>query len=221
MKYIFSLVFLFGAVFSQAQEAFRKSGFHADVRMPVPIKNDAFRGSFDALVQANVWGDIRLVDYLFLGIGGGLFYGKVEDRNLGLNTGTNGRMRQFYPFVRLSYDKPFNEQFRAGVYAKLGYGFSSFKSDYCPPDTRKTQQSLIVEPGGSISMLVTDNIAISLLAGFTWMDGQYTPDLFCLSNFSGYDAQAINKNYLYFSFGFGADIFLSRGGEKQLGGPNF
>jgi len=204
-----------------AQEAFRKPGIHTDIRMPIPIKNDAFRGSFDALVQANVWGDIRVVDYLYVGIGVGGFYGQVEDRNLGLNTRTNGKMRQVYPFARIAYDKPFNEQFRIGGYAKIGYGFASFSSDYCTSGDRKQQQSLIIEPGVSLGMLVTDNLAINLLSGLTWMNAKYTPDLFCLTNFSGYDAQAINKNYLYFSFGFGASFFLTRGGEQMSGGTGF
>jgi hypothetical protein len=195
----------------RSQEVFTKPSIQFDTRLPVNTGNKSFRTTMDGIAYGSIWFQMRVFKPVYLGMGTGLYYGKVNDNKLGLNVMTNGSITAWKPFVRLSYEHALNEQFILIGYVKGGYSMAQFKSAYCTTMEKGPKQEMPYAEGGfSIGMLGQEHFTVSFTIGYSLMFEEYGPEMVCLPYFNGLEATDSEGVYQFAHVGFGFGWYLTR-----------
>lgn len=203
MKRVFVIFFfltllVFGV---KAQGNSTKAPFYVEgsFQLPSPLANRSFRTLMDGVSDVNLSFHVPIYKKLHTGIV--LNHSFISFNDVAIPEKTNGRLQMMGVLLNLGVHLPTSERFSIDFSVNTGYEFLLYGSETC--SNTQVQQGLIIKPTIGAYIKSSDYLSFGLVLSYTYVNDDFGPERFCLTEFSGYQSSDYQGANQLFGVGFG------------------
>jgi len=192
----------------QAQKINPKFTYNIELGLPVATSNEPFDDIMQGLVSVNTYGQYSFPFHLNVGLGVKYSYFAVNQFSVpepvygGIHTGG--------AFVKIGYDKFYNDRFAMDYGVKIGYGEHFILTDMNKAlglSPRRLQSS-IIEPTVGLILTADERNSYRLNVGYCVQGYGFEPKLLGLDSNGDWDPAKFNNLTQYFFVGFGYTFYF-------------
>jgi len=221
MKYYLLYLFL-GSFFLFGQKVKpHDDSFTFDLGLPNAFVNEPFKDIMQGLVSATPTYQYRMPSGFAYGVGVQYTYFAINEFRLpekvygGMHTGA--------AFLKLGYEKFFNEIIGIDAGLRVGYLQSYMRSDALLANNNerfRMTQATYFEPMISLVMAVDVNSSYRFTVGYPVYGFNFTPGMIGVQNNLGYNPADFNKTASFLTVGFGWSFYFNGKKGSSDGGDD-
>ena len=207
----------FVTVFSlslSAQKIDPKYTFNVELGLPAASANVPFKSVMQGLATANVYGQYSFPFHFNVGLGVKYTYFVVDE--FSLSEPVHGGIHSGGAFVKLGYDKFYNERFAMDYGVKFGYN-----ENFILTDANKAlginpvrKSAFLIEPAVGVILTADERNSYRLNLGYTIQGFGFQPTQLGLDSNMDFDESNFNMPTQFFFIGFGYTFYFGvKGGE--------
>jgi hypothetical protein len=196
-----------------AQKIDPKFTFNVELGLPIASANFPFKTIMQGLVSTNVYGQYSFPFHLNVGLG--IKYSYFTVNEFSITNPIHGGMHSGGAFVKVGYDKFYNDRFAMDYGVKIGYMENFFLTDANKAlGSTVSRSSSLIEPTIGVILTADERNSYRLNLGYVIQGFSFQPTLIGLDSNSNYEESKLGKITQYFYVGFGYTFYFGiKGGE--------
>lgn len=208
-KWCFLFVLNCLAMHSTAQTTDVRHTYNLELSLPNSVSNKAFQDIMQGLVNASTY-----YQYTFkngLNLGAGIRYTYFTINEFRVPEPVSGGLHSGAAFLKIGWQKFFNETLGLDVGIKTGYSQNYFLTNLNDSIGTNPLQinNVYAEPSLGLILMADERTSYRFYAGYGLQDFVFTPSLLGLSTNGGYVGDKVKSRSGYFLFGFGFTFYFS------------
>ncbi|MDB4075127.1 hypothetical protein N8Z27_00715 [Crocinitomicaceae bacterium] len=198
-----------------AQKLVPKFTYNVELGLPVSASNLPFRDIMQGLASVNTFGQYTFPFHLNLGVG--IKYSYFAVNQFSVSEAVFGGIHSGGAFLKVGYDKFYNDRFAMDFGVKVGY-----MEHYMLTDKNKSSGDYPVHVGGS---LIEPTVGFILTAdernsyrfniGYSIQGYSFSPQMLGLGSNENYEIEKLNNLTQYFYIGFGYTFYFGVKGRSD------
>lgn len=198
----------------QAQKIEPKFTFNVELGLPVATSNETFDNIMQGLVSCNVYEQYSFPFHLNVGLG--IKYSYFAVNQFSVEEPVYGGIHTGGAFLKVGYDKFYNDRFAMDYGVKIGYAENFIITDMNKAlglSPRSVSSSLI-EPTVGFILTADERNSYRLNLGYCIQGYSFQPKLLGIDSNGAADPDKLNNLTQYFFVGFGYTFYFGiKGGD--------
>lgn len=202
------LIFWIGGSASFAQEFEPKFTFNVELGLPVATSNEPFKDIMQGLVSVSTYGQYSFPFHF--NVGAGVKYSYFAINEFSVPAPVYGGVHTGGGFVKVGYDKFYNDRFAMDFGVKFGYLQNFISTDVNSANGVNPVRvgALFIEPAVGFILTANERNSYRLNLGYTIQGNGFNPMQIGLESSSGYDVSNFGNAVQYFFVGFGYTFYF-------------
>jgi hypothetical protein len=208
-KYWFILILFIFPLDNFAQTTDIRHTYNLDLTLPNSMSNKAFEDIMQGLVNASTY-----YQYTFkngFNLGAGIRYAYFTINEFRVPEPVSGGLHSGAAFLKLGWQKFFNETLALDFGVKAGYSQNYFLTNLNDSIGANPFQvnAIYAEPTLSLILMADERTSFRFYLGYGMQDFVFLPSMLGLSTNGGYVGDKIKSKSGYLLFGFGFSFYFS------------
>lgn len=208
MKTIFTLLFSGLLSVATAQKMEPKFTFNVELGLPTSIANKPFDAIMQGLVNASVYQQYSTPFHLNVGLG--VRYTLMTINEFRVPVPVSGNMQTGCGFIKVGWDKFFNDRLAVDFSVKVGYARTYFTTDLNEDKGINPVifDKILVEPTAALILAADERNSYRWCLGYAINGFGFRPQDIGMDDDAGYDPSNFNKLTQYLVIGFGYTFYF-------------
>lgn len=192
----------------QSQKLIPKFTYNVELGLPLATANQPFKNIMQGLVSVNTYGQYSFPFHLNVGLG--IKYSYFTVNQFSVESKVFGGIHSGGGFVKVGYDKFYNDRFAMDFGVKLGYMDHFILTDLNKASDQYPVQVLssLIEPTVGFILTADERNSYRLNLGYSIQGYGFRPQTLGLESNSSYDPENFSTITQYFYVGFGYTFYF-------------
>ena len=194
--------------YGSAQKIDPKFTFNVELGLPATIVNKPFDRIMQGLVCSSIYGQYSFPFHL--NVGAGVRYSLLTINEFAVPTPVRGQMQSGCAFLKVGWDKFFNDRLATDFSVKVGYAQTYFSTDLNKAQGVNPIQfnKVMIEPTVALILLADERNSYRWCLGYSINGFGFQPATLGLTSNEGYDPSEFKKLTQYLVVGFGYTFYF-------------